>query len=349
MANPSGPPTVLDSLVVDGVPTMGMSGIPLTSGNVYFVNPISGSDGNTGSATNPFATLYWAHAKCVAGNNDVVVLVGNGTATGSARLSTSLAQATDPTATTGTLNWTKNSTHLIGMCAPTSVSQRARIAPPTGTYTQATFGSGNFVVVTGAGCIFSNFSVFNGFSTGGTNQIAWTDNGQRNFYSNVCFQGMNDAASAADAGSRSLKIGTTGQGENTFINCVIGDDTTARSVANASLEFAGGTPRNRFIECLFPFFTSNAGVLGILGTGAACMDRWQSFERCGFINAIKSTSTQMTVLASLTSASPGGLIMFKNCTSIGSTKWGDTNALANSYVDGGPPTAATTGLGINPS
>ena len=51
----------------------------------------------------------------------------------------------------GVLNWNKNALHLIGIGAPTQVAQRARIAPPSGTYTQATFGSGNFVVVTGAG------------------------------------------------------------------------------------------------------------------------------------------------------------------------------------------------------
>lgn len=342
--------TVSDALFQFG----GMSvtpGVPVPfTGNFWWVNPATGVDGNTGKTPGrAFATLYRAHQMAVDGNNDVIVLVGNGLATGTARLSLANAQAIDSTATVGTLKWTKNATHLIGVCAPTGVAQRSRIAPPTGTYTQATFASGNFVTVSGSGCYFSNISIYNGFSTGGTNQICWTDTGNRNCYVNVNFQGMADAASAQDTGSRSLKIGAAGSGEHTFIRCTIGEDTIARTVANASLEFAGGTPRNRFIECLFPFFTSNAGVLGILGTGAACMDRWQSFERCVFVNNIKSTSTQMTVLASLTNASPGGLMMVKDCTVIGATKWGDTNALANTYVDGGPPTAGTTGIGINPS
>ncbi len=34
---------------------------------------------------------------------------------------------------------------------------------------------------------------------------------------------------------------------------------------------------------------------------------------------------------------------------IGITKFGDTNGLANSYVDGGAPTAATSGIAVNPS
>lgn len=330
-----------------GVPVL--PGSPAFTGNVYFVNPASGSDGNSGgSPDQAFATLYRAHSACRSGNNDVVYLIGDGSTTGTARLSTALAQTIDSSATTGTLTWSKNATHLIGITAPTDVAQRARIAPPSGTYTQATFGSGNFVVVSATGCYFANISLFNGFSTGGTNQICWTDSGGRNAYENVHFGGMGDAASAQNTGSRSLKIsGTTG--ENLFVRCTVGLDTVTRTVANASLEFAGGTPRNRFINCVFPFQTSAATPLGILGTGAACMDRWQLFEGCTFINNIKSTSTQMDVLASLTNASPGGLIIHKSSTLVGITEFGDTNGLANSYVDGGPPAAATTGIAVNPS
>lgn len=348
MVDPTNFPTPFN---VGGVPTMGMAGLPLTNGQVFFVNPATGSDGNPGSSSEPLATLYRAHYLCRDGKNDVVVLVGNGQASGSARLSLANALTVDSAATAGTLNWTKNATHLIGMCAPTRVAQRARIAPPSGTYTQATFGSGNFVVVTGSGCIFANLSVFNGFSTGGLNQIAWTDNGSRNYYENVNIYGAADAASAADTGSRSLKIGSGGSGEHTFVRCMIGGDTVSRSVANASLEFAGATPRNTFVDCVFPVRATNAAVLSILGTGAGCIDRWQDFEQCRFINAMGSGATAQTVIASMTNAAPGGLLLMNRCTLIGdaNTNWGDTNALAVMYVDGGSPTAATNGIAVNPS
>lgn len=331
--------------------TLPSGGIPFTGTN-WFVDPANGSDANTGkSPSKAFATLYKAHAMATAGNNDVVYLIGDGSTTGTARLSTALAASVDSTATAGTLNWTKNATHLIGITAPAMIAQRARIAPPSGTYTQATFNSGNFVVVTASGCLFQNFSLFNGFSTGGTNQICWTDNGSRNAYYNVDFGGMGDAASAADTGSRSLKIGSGGSGENLFVECVIGLDTVSRGAANASLEFAGGTPRNIFKRCVFPLDASAATPLSILGTGAACMDRFQLFEECSFINAMSSGATAQTVIASLTNAAPGGLMLMKSCTFVGnsSTNWGDTNALANMYVDGGSPTAATNGNAVNPS
>lgn len=332
-----------------GVPVLPATGLAFT-GKVFFVDPANGSDGNRGdSVGKAFATLYKAHSVMTSGNNDVCYLIGNGAASGSARLSTALAASVDSTVTAGTLNWTKSACHLIGVCAPTSIAQRARIAPPSGTYTVTTFGSANFIVVSGSGCMFANISVFNGFSTGGAAQIAWTDTGSRNYYENVNIFGMGDAGSAADAGSRSLKIGAAGSGENTFVNCVIGGDTVARSAANASLELAGGTPRNRFINCVFPFQTSAATPLGILGTGNACVDRFNEFRDCSFINNIKSTSTVMTVLASFTTASPGGLLLHKNSTLVGITDFGDTNGLANSYVDGGPPDAATTGIAVNPS
>lgn len=334
-----------------GVPVLPPVGVVAT-GKVFFVAPgaANASDGNRGdSLTAPLATLYKAHSLMTSGNNDVCYLVGNGGTSGTARLSLANAQSVDSTVSTGVLNWTKNACHLIGVTAPANVAQRARIAPPTGTYTQATFGSGNFVVVTGSGCLFSNFSLFHGFSTGGTNQICWTDNGSRNCYQNVNFGGMADAASAADAGSRSLKIGSGGSGENAFYGCTIGLDTVTRSAANASLELAGATPRNSFFDCLFPFMTSAATPLGIIGTGDECIDRWTLFKDCSFVNNIKSTSTVMTVLATLSTASPGGLLLHKNSTLVGITDFGGANGLANSYVDGGAPTAATTGIAVNPS
>ena len=329
-----------------GVPVLGGGSIPFT-GKYFFVDPVSGNDGHTGtSPSKAFATLYKAHAECTAGNNDVVYLIGDGSSSATARLSLALAQAVDSSVTAGTLVWSKNATHLIGITAPTSVSQRARIAPPTGTYTMATFGSGNFVTVSAAGCMFANISLFHGFSTGGASQICWTDTGGRNYYENVHFGGAGDAASAQATTSRSLLV--SGTGECTFVRCTVGLDTVTKTVANASLELAGATPRNRFTECVFPLMTSAATPLFILGTGAGAIDRWTLFERCMFYNAVDSTSTTVSVVASLNAAAGGSLVM-QGCTAAGATKWGDAGALANMYVDNAPPTAATSGLAVNPS
>lgn len=336
-------------LFVGGVPTMGMGGFPPFTGTYYFVDAVNGSNGNSGTEASPLATVYSAFSRCVSGNNDVVVIVGDGSTTGTQRLSLANAQAVDSAATAGTLVWNKNATHLIGMTAPT-VAARARFAPPTGTYTMATFGSGNFVTVSGSGCYFANFSLFNGFSTGGASQICWTDTGGRNYYEGISFGGAGDAASAQATTSRSLLLsGTTG--EHTFVNCEIGLDTVTKTVANASLEFAGGIPRNSFYNCVFPMITSSATTLSVLITGASAIDRFQMFKNCWFLNAMSSGATAQTAIVSMTNASPGGYLVMDNCAFVGntSTNWGDANAMANMYINGASPTAATNGISINPT
>ena len=332
-----------------GIPVVTGMPYPFT-GTYFFVDPLNGSDGNTGlSPSRALSTLYKAYSLLTDGANDVVFLIGDGSTTGTARLSTALAQSVDSSATTGTLTWAKDACHLIGVTAPARISQRARIAPPSGTYTVTTFGSANFIVVSASGCLFANFSMFHGFSTGGAAQIALTVTGSRNAFVNLHIGGMGDAGSAQDAGSRCVKIGSSGSGENLFMGCTIGLDTVTRTAANANVELAGATPRNQFIDCVFPIMTSSATVLGILGTGNGCVDRFNLFKSCAFLNAVKSTSTTMSQLASFTTASPGGMLVFQDCMSVGITEWGDTNGLANSYVDMAAPSASAGGIGVNPS
>lgn len=59
---------------VAGVPTMGMSGLPATTGNVWFVDSVSGSNAFSGAADSPFATVDYAIGRCTANNGDVIVV-----------------------------------------------------------------------------------------------------------------------------------------------------------------------------------------------------------------------------------------------------------------------------------
>ena len=263
------------------------------------------------------------HDLCTAGKNDTVYLIGDGSTTGTARLS-------------ATLTWSKNATHLVGITAP-AYNQRARIAP-----TAAVAAFTPMVLVTASGCIFSNFSVFHGFDTGTTSQICWRDTGSRNYYDNVWFGGMGDAESAGSTGSRSLLLEGS---ESVFRRCTIGIDTVTRSVANYSLEFkTTSCKRHTFDECLFPFFGNAATVGGIVVATAAHSDRWQRFKNCMFLNTIKSTSTAMNAVAVL-AASIGGLLLFENCHRLGITDWAsDATGLAQCYVTG-PAVGATDDVG----
>lgn len=326
-----------------GIPVVPGLPMPFT-GNVWFVDPETGVDTYSGkSPQRPFATLYKAISMCTAGNNDVVFLVGDGGTAATARLSLALAQSVDSSATTGVLNWNKAATHLVGIAAPTSISPRARIAPPTGIYTQATFNSGNFVNVTAQGCMFLNLDVFHGFSTGGVNQIAWTDSGGRNYYGNVNIQGKGDAESAADTGSRALLL-TGSTGENTFRGCTIGLDTIKGVDAATEIEIAGGSPRNRFEDCIIEAYAGGTAATWVT-IGASGIDRYVLFRNCMFTNPVLPASaanaSQMTVGMSINAAA-GGTVQVMNSMFYGAATM-STSALCFSNM---PAANAKGGLGV---
>lgn len=303
-----------------GMPLFGVAGTLPFGGNYYWVDATNGSDGNTGGPQDPFKTLTQAHAACNNNNNDVVFLIGT-------------------VSITATLVWSKSRTHLIGLAPSLRTAGRARISGGGSTVFTP------LVSVTAAECIFRNIGTFYGYASA-TSQICWADSGQRNEYTNCAFLGMGNATAAAQAGGRSLVL--SGAGESTFTGCQIGLDTITRSAANASLELSGGTARNVFKECIFPAMTSAATPFFVLTAAAAAMDRFTLFQDCTFINAIQSTSTQMTAGFSMV-ASAGGMMLIQRCTSIGITKWGNAGALAQMYIDGAAPTAATSGLAVTPT
>tara|TARA_R110000868_G_scaffold124847_5_gene329830 strand:+ start:1473 stop:2453 length:981 start_codon:yes stop_codon:yes gene_type:complete len=292
----------------------------------------NGSDTAYGNWDSPLKTLEAAYDKLRDGKNDVVVLLDDGTTAGSTiRIDAAFT-------------WAKNNAHLIAWTRSILFSQRGRLAP-----TASTTAFAAFFTVSGKNCLFRNIQFYHGFTSGVANSICVNVSGERNLFQFCQFAGMMDATSAQSAGSRSLKVGASGRGENLFEDCVIGADTVARTVANASLELAGGTARNVFRRCIFPFWGSSATILGILGTGASCIDRETYFEQCSFTNAIKSGSTGMTAVASLTNASPGGMLVFRDCMFVGATKIGDATAMSNSYIDMAAPSTGAGGLGVNPS
>ena len=315
-----------DTLAVAGRDT----GISPFTGKNFFVDPLNGSDNYSGkSLAQAFATLGAGYAALRTGKNDTLVLVGNGAAAGSAFLSAGLA-------------WEKDAAHMIGIAAPTQLSQRARIAPTAGVTAFA-----NLFTVSGNGCYFGNLQWVHEFTTGTTAQICMTITGLRNVFDGCHLAGMVDAASAASATSRSLKI-SAGE-ENYFHRCTIGVDTISRGVANASVQFAAGSTRNIFRDCIFPFMCGADTPLGIIVAAAAGSDRFQLFDRCLFINAIKSTSTAMAGLCTL-AAAMGGMLVFKDCTLIGITEYGtDATSRAQIYVDGAVVDAGASGIAVNPT
>lgn len=307
-----------------GVPMIGgIGGIPLT-GIWYFLDPANGSDGNDGlSPETAFATLVFAYSKTRDGKNDVIVLIGDGSTAATARLSAQLV-------------WANDATHLIGVTAPSNIAQRARISTASG----ATANIANLVNVTAQGCIFANFSLFQGVGEAATAEQLWQDAGQRNYYGNVAFGGMGSVNGAAHADSYSLKL--YGGSENLFDGCYFGVDTQDRDAANANLLIRKNasnvaSTRNVFRNCLFSMRATDTDPLFVNANEAGGMDRFTLFQGCTFINSGTSTLTVgMTI-----NAAQGGTIVLDKCTLVGATNWSaNTTVVQNSsgaaaIADGG--------------
>lgn len=315
MTNPSGTPTAFDSLLVGGVPTMGINGAPLYTGNWWFVNETTGSDGNTGAANSPFKTLSWAQTKAVANNNDVVAFSGT------------IHQ-------TSTLVWAKNQVHLIGMDAPLQTGKRARIS------VSGTTAFNKLVQVTASGCQFANFGTFYGFNSASNNAICWSDEGGRNSYDLVEFLGFGDGTASTGTSNitaaRALSFNNN-TGESVFRRCQFGVDTVVRNAANFTVEILGNAPRLQFENCNF------VSDLGSSGTGSshikiatAGIDRWLNFVGCRF-NSFAGGSTMAQILNITSDA--GGTVLLDQCTFDGAATAWQTSPTTNVVMNMLAPTA----------
>ena len=303
-----------------------------TPGNIIYCNPAAtGVSSQDGSVDAPYTSLLDAYAAGRNGYNDVIVLVGNGAASGSARLSANMT-------------WAKDALHLVGVSSGVNISNRSRIAPTSGVTAFTTF-----FTVSGNGCLFQNIEWFQGFATGVAASICVTVTGGRNLFQDCHIAGMGDDASAQSTTSRCLKI--SGTGENQFVNCTIGVDTVARTVANASVELASGTPRNDFIGCTFALLTTSADALCVLGAAAGCIDRFSLIKDPVIAASLVGGGIAITGFVKL-AASAGGYIIIANPISMGVTTWGyDATTDAQVKIIGPvtPANGALIGLGVTPA
>lgn len=300
--------------------------------NVYYADYANGNDYNVGtSLQTAVKTIGQAYALCDSGKNDAVVIVGDGTTTGSQRLST-------------TLTWAKNATHLIGMTAP-SYNPRARIAVLSGASAFA-----NFIVVTASGCRFQNFSIFNDNAIAA--QKTWIDQGGRNYYQDIQFGGMGDGTSAHSTTSRVLELGgSSASGENRFVNCTFGLDTSltpGRDVANATVEFVGNSKRNVFEHCKFIVSAKATTVLHLLSSGTNPLETFQWFDNCVFHNTYPQSSGLLMAAVATFAANGNGHAVLHGCTRYGTTDWGtNSTTLAQMYTDApAAGTGATSGQSV---
>lgn len=306
-----------------GVPLVGsIGGIPLT-GKWWFCDYANGSDGNASSGSDgappdaPLKTIERAHELAVAGRNDVVVIMGDGSTTASQRLEE-------------TLVWSKNATHLVGMTAPSLFAQRARITTLT---TQATNIS-PLMSVTASGCIFANFSFFLGVGESATAEQLINITGSRNYFGNIQFGGMGSVNGAANSGSYDIGLGAGGS-ENLFDGCAIGLETRARTQANANVKIlAANAQRNAFRNCVFQMYpTANTPLFVNANVSNGLNGSTMLFENCKFQALMGAGGSTQPAVTCTVAADVNGTLYFSNCETI-AAKW--AAATANVKVAGYP-------------
>jgi hypothetical protein len=265
----------------------------LTQGNTWFVKPSTGSDGNSGkSPKSAVKTLAKALSLATANQNDVVYYFAE---------NNSASSTTD--AQTATLDWNKNLVHLIGICAPIKVSQRARIA------NASTSALSPVITVSASGCIIENVEVINEIADA-TALLAVEVTGERNYFRNVHFAGVANATQSA-AGAASLKI--TAGAENVFEDCTIGLDTSSYDADATGILFDTAATRNYFKNCRIQGYITAAGYAHVTVADATGIDRWQIFEDCLFIAESTNKAVTQTEVFAIPAISQGKIIL-KNST-----------------------------------
>lgn len=292
---------------------------------IFVVDPRNGDNGQPGTFEYPMRELDDAYDRCVSGRGDTVILTGGPLDDGSTAMSARLATS---------LTWAKDFTHLIGMAAPTNLSQRSRITGPSsgGTFSPVITWSAD-------GCIVKNIQIFDDYTV---DPVAVLLTGQRNYFENVHFAGMGAATGGDDAAAASLKI--SGGSENTFKGCHFGIDTVARSTTNAEVELVSAATRNIFWDCFFSSFADNAGHLWVKIDGSADIDRYVWFKNCFFYNAVESTATTMTQGFNVHN-SCGGMVILQDCNMIGATDWCEADN-GNVFITSAAATAGTSGISV---
>lgn len=295
-----------------------LAGIPRgPKSKVYVVDPTNGAAGNNGTSfKSPLASIEAAYALCVAGQHDVVLYL--------AGASGNTLQAA--------VTWSKDYTHLIGMCAPTRIGQRSRI------FQLATLiGASPLITISASGCVFKDLYIFQGVADA-TSLINVSVTGGRNYFENVHFAGGGHVTQAVDGGA-SLKL--DGAEENTFVNCTIGVDTVDAATGMMGILFDGDAHRNVFEKCTVRIRAGNAGAGFVEVVDATGIDRDNTFTDCLFLNNSATSLTSGFVI-------PAGMgaprkLLLKDCMVLGSTKldandrgvlFGNMNAVTGADLSG---------------
>jgi hypothetical protein len=301
-----------------GIPMMGGQGLTMP-GTAYFVDSVNGSDGSVGkSLDKPLKTIEKAYSVTKSGNNDVIYVVGNGTAY-------SIAAA---------MTWSNTFTHMVGLTAPIRYGNRCRLAPSA--------AMTSIVTVSGQGNIFSNFQIQHAEDATGTNVDNVIVSSNRNYFWNVGFAGPLNATPGA-AAYNELTLASGAQ-DNTFEQCTFGQWTTATAATDGhEIEFKGNNSMSFFKDCrIFTYSSSTSHILVKAAVNLGGEAALVTFDGCTFANMDNDKTLTVAI-----SEPTHGIILLKNCAAYNITDWSDTS---NTHVYGTmPATNEAGGIGVVPS
>jgi len=318
-----------DGLVVNGVPING--GIPTTFGNtanvgggkVFYVNPTTGSNGNTGlSMDKPFETIAKAYSVTTSNNHDVIVL----SATSGHSMSDELAVS-------------NSRTHFFGLDAVVrdyGYGSRSRVTMGVTTGTAIAI-----IKNTGVGNTFSNIK-FDSSDTLSTSLYSFAEGGEYTVINNCEIYKSTDLDQATAA--ELLMNGDSALVKNCTIGSLANQVTAARTnVLLTRTTIAGKVARDvTFKDCLLWLKSSSATASHFHATTATDVERMLLIEDCKMIVAKLSSGTVGDAIIVDAAQTEGEIIVVNSC-NVNSTALGTTGSVGIRYYGPEIATAGTAG------
>lgn len=293
---------------------------PMGIGKVIYVDPANGADTRNGrTPQDAVLTLSTGFGKLTANQNDVLAIIGGA----------STATITD------TLAWNKSYTHMVGIGAP-GPNCRARIT------ISGTDSAVAGLVVSGSGCRFENFRIYQGTSLANCGAVSVT--GSRNNFWGVAIQGMAGALAAASANAYSLKLDAAQ--ECLFDRCWIGLDTIKRTDGYV-VGLDNSVTRCEFRDTFFKSYCETAAkpMVKLLATDA--VDRSLLFKDCEFYNFWENHGGTLNECFTVPGSCQTHDIILKNSDLIGIAEW-ESNDQGQMWINNSAATAEDGGVMVEP-
>jgi len=279
-----------------GIPLLGGGIIPTTFGTVYFVNPETGNDGNSGKSMNKaLQTVAAAYSRVTTNKDDVIALSGN-----------------SGHALSDALLITKNRVHFVGLGQPSLAGlqgSRITMADSSAINVEA------MVKNTGIRNSFTNIKFVNS-SAQSNAKYCFVEGGEGTFMAD-CTIHMN--ARLNQTATADLLMG----GDScSFLRVTVGNDNLLTSVARnvvaidavSGAQSADGMKNCVFRDCDFQVQSSNASALLLKVIDTAAAKFMSRFVNCRF-SCIVSTGgggVELTVAVASVSSLVDATLYFVN-------------------------------------